>query len=155
MGNGLILINTVISAVTLVLVLVLLYFQLRKPGKKKVTEEQPPQDFSEELMPTFSFYNGKLHNNGLVSMKLKNSGGSIKEVRFTPGIENIEFRCGTETLDTGQETTISVVPLGFNFTEDYFESNELLFTVKYKSLLNDYVDEKYRIDGPSNITKVS
>ena len=153
MGNGLILINTVISVVTLALVLVLLYLQLKKPGTKKISEEVPAKDFSEELMPSFSFYNGKVHNNGLVSMKLKNSGGKIKEIIFTPGVENIEFRCGTDTLDTGQETTISVVPLGFNFTENYFESNELPFTVKYKSLLNDYVDERYNIENPATITK--
>ena len=155
MGDGLLLINTFISIVTLALVSVLLYLQLRKPAKKKVAEDQPSEDFSEELMPSFSFYNGKLHNNGIVSMKLKNSGGNIKEISFNPGLDNIEFRCGTESLDTGQETTISLVPMGFNFTDDYFNSNKLTFAVKYKSILNDYVDENYRIESPSVITKIS
>jgi len=154
MENGLLIINTVVSLITLALVSVLLYLQLRKPATQKISVEEASENISNELLPAFSFYNGKVHNNGLVSMKLKNSGGKIEEIRFTTTIENTEFRCGTEILESGQETTISIVPLGFNFSENYFESNDLLFSVNYKSLLNDYVDEQYKIENPANITKV-
>ena len=131
---------------------VILYLQIRQSGTKKKPKEIPSDDFSKELLPVFSFYNGKVHNNGLVSMKLKNSGGKITEIRFIP---NTEFRCGTNRLEAGQDTTISVVPLGFNFSENYFESNDLLFTIKYKSLLNDFVDEQYKIEDLGSIVKIN
>ena len=154
MGNGLIIINTIVSIVILALVSVILYLQLRRPGSKNKTIEEPTGNFSEELLPFFNFYNGKIHNNGLVSMKLKNSGGKITEIRFIPNTENVEFRCGTDQLEAGQDTTISIVPLGFNFSDNYFESNDLLFTIKYKSLLNDFVDEQYKIEDLLSIIKI-
>lgn len=154
MGNTLILINTVISIILLALVSVILYLQIRRPGTKNKPKEIPSENFSEVLLPVFSFYNGKVHNNGLVSMKLKNSGGKITEIIFIPNTENIEFRCGTDQLEAGQDTTISIVPLGFNFSESYFESNDLLFTIKYKSLLNDFVDEQYKIEDLVSIIKI-
>jgi len=154
MGNTLILINTVISVILLALVSVILYLQIRRPGTKNKPIERPSENFSEELLPFFNFYNGKIHNNGLVSMKLKNSGGKITEIRFISNTENIEFRCGTDQLEAGQDTTISIVPLGFNFSESYFESNDLLFTIKYKSLLNDFVDEQYKIEDLVSIIKI-
>jgi len=154
-GNILILINTAISVILLALVSVILYLQIRRPGTKNKPKEIPSEDFSKELLPVFSFFNGKTHSNGLISMKLKNSGGKIKEIRFFPNTENIEFRCSTDQLETGQDTTISVVPLGFNFSENYFESNDLIFTIKYKSLLNDFVDEQYKIEDLGSIIKIN
>ncbi len=155
MENGLIIINTVVSLITLALVVFLLYLQVKKPATQKEPVEEPTATISNELLPELSFYNGKVHNNGLVSMKLKNTGGKIEEIRFTTTIENTDFRCGTEKLESGQETTISIVPQGFNFSDNYFESNDILFSVNYKSLLNDYLDEQYRIENPGTIIKTS
>ena len=153
MVDGLLIINTVVSFITLAMVISLLYLQIR-PLKKKEKEENP-QLYNDEVLPSFNFFNGKIHSNGLVSMKLQNSGAKIKEINFFCGNENIEFRCGSDKLETRDETSLSIVPRKFNFSENFFEENDVLFSIKYISLLNDQMEEKFKMENINSIVKVS
>lgn len=153
MGDGLLILNTVVSFITLALVIALLYLQIR-PLKKKEKEENP-QLYNEEILPSFNFFNGKIHSNGLVSIKLQNNGAKIKELSLNSENKNIEFRCGSEKLETRDETSLSIVPRKFNFSENYFEANDVLFSIKYVSLLNDQMEEKFKMENINSIVKVS
>ena len=155
MGNSLVVINTVISIVVLILVCIVLYLQLKHGSAKKAKDEGKTAPENDEISPVFSFYSGKIHNSGIISMKVKNSGGKIKEMLFSADAGKIEFRGATQELLTDQETTVSLVPNGFNFTDNYFQENEVTFSVNYKDLLNDTHVEKFKIEDLNSISQIS
>ena len=153
MGNTLILINTVLSGILLFLFCIILFLQLR-PLKKEKKGKDKPQLNNEETLPAFNFFNGKIHSNGLVSMKLQNSGAKVSEINFVTDNENIEFRCQSEKLETREDATLSIVPRKFNFSDSYFESNDVLFSIKYLSLLNDPMEERFKIENINSVVKL-
>ena len=147
-------INSVLTAIALLFIAFILYFQLREFRLLRRQNELLSVKQEDEPLPILNFYNGKLHNNGMVSVKLKNTGENIKEIKFISENNKVDIRCGNSSLNKQEDITVSFVPEGFDFSESFFTSRDLNFSINYKSILNDSKKENFKMEDPLTIIRV-
>ncbi|MGI9533440.1 MAG: hypothetical protein ACR2NW_00680 [Thermodesulfobacteriota bacterium] len=154
MGNSLIYLSTFLTSISLLFIATILYFQLREFRLLRRQNEILSVRQEEEPLPILNFYNGKVHNNGMLSVKVKNTGKRINGIKFISENNKVDIRCGNESVNKEEDLTVSFVPEGFNFSESYFETRDLIFSINYKSILNDSKKENFKMENPQTIFKI-
>lgn len=154
MGNELVLLNLILICIALLFIGYVLLVQQKEFRLLRKQNELLETRKEDESLPILNFYNGKAHGSGIVSIKLKNTGKKINNINFISRSEKIDIRCTGTSLSKDEDITLSFVPDGFDISDKYFNSSDLTYSIRYKTVLNEEKLEHFRMKDPGSVFKI-